>query len=249
MKIKKNSPEVWDLVWKKDPTIDQEIIQIEKNKILFKRFEKILIAKFGSIKGLKTIEIGAGTATYSLLLASMGAKVTVLDYSPRAIKISKKLFKRYGYNANFLEQDALKLNSSYFKRFDVSMSFGTAEHFSGKDRLKIIKTHFDLINNKGMVFIAVPNKWNAPYLIHKKLSQSFKKWNFGEEYPFSPLEFIKIGNKIKRKFYFTGSTIFSDPFCTISRLKKLFNLKWRPFPEHGTFLDKYFARYFVAYTK
>jgi len=248
MKIKKNSPKVWDNIWKNNILPEGDMLKSEKNKILFKRLKKIIIRKFGSIKNLKTIEIGAGTGTHSLLLASEGAHVTILDYSDSAINLSKRIFKKYNYKAKFIKIDALKINSHYLNKFDVAMSFGTAEHFIGKKRTKIIKTHFDLIKETGMVFITVPNKWNLLYVIHKNLSQFFGKWNFGEEYPFSPLEFIKIGKILKKKFYFTGSTIFSDPFCTTARIKKMVGLNTKQLPELGTFLDKYFARYFAAYS-
>lgn len=252
--IEKNSPEVWDNVWRDLSLKNKEKILFEREirSLYWKRMKKILLKNFGTLKGLKTIEIGAGSAVYSLILASEGANVTVLDYSKNAIKLSKSLFKKRNLTAKFLKRDAFKLSKEYLSQFDVSISFGTAEHFSGEKRLDFIKTHFSVLKKGGLAFISVPNRWNAPYRLHKFLSQFFGRWKFGEEYPFSPCEFKKIGKEINQKFNFIGESIFSDPFNILARFKKLLKISDTNSNKTitiGTPLDKYFARFFTAYSQ
>lgn len=245
---KKNSPQVWDNVWENSNSKKENLHNFNKTKksIHWIRMKRILIKKFGSLNDIKTIEIGAGTGMHSLILASEGADVTVLDYSKKAIKASKLLFKHNNLKANFVQEDALRINKGLLSKFDVSMSFGTAEHFSGKNRLQFIQTHVDVLKKNGLTFISVPNKWNILYLMHKFLSESFGRWNFGEEYPFSQMEFNKIGKKLGYKFQFIGHTIFSDPFLIYPRFKKLLGYEEQYAgldikKQMGTPLDKYFA--------
>ncbi|GAI47217.1 unnamed protein product, partial [marine sediment metagenome] len=45
----------------------------------------------------------------------------------------------------------------YNSSFDVSFSLGFIEHFTSKDLLKVVKTHFDIIRDNGVAIISVPN--------------------------------------------------------------------------------------------
>lgn len=251
MDFKKNTASLWDDIRKTDYPDEYYIYHLRKEKqnLRWKRIRKEIIKKFGSIKGLKTIELGAGKGTYSLLLALEGADVTVLDYSVKGIEMSKRFFNLHNAKAKFVEMDALKLNRKLIGKFDVSMSFGTAEHFTGKKRLQIIESHIDVLNDDGITFIGVPNKWNLPYQLWKTLSRMFGRWQFGEEYPFSITEFKRIGRKINVHFKFVGSGLFQTKFNTRKRIRKLFGIsEGNKIPkELPTPLDKYLAQDLNAY--
>lgn len=164
MIIPKNNPKVWDKIWEMhiSSTSTKEynyLLKKEKNSIQWKRIKDRIIKKYGSFKGLKTVELGGGQAWISLLFALEGANVTILDYSPKAIRASKFLFEYYGKKGKFIQEDALDLDKNLISKFDVSMSFGTAEHFFGKNRIEFIRNHFKLLKKGGLVFINTPNKW------------------------------------------------------------------------------------------
>lgn len=252
-KIKKNTSKLWDDIWKNKIPEEQDKYNLEKEKhsIRWKRIKEKVIKKFGSFEGLKIIEIGAGQGLYSLLFALEGANVTILDYSQKAINSSKLFFKRYNIKANFIKSDAFNLNKKLLSKFDVSISVGTAEHFIGEDRIKFIKIHLDVLKDKGITFIAVPNKWNPLYSLWKFLSQSFGRWKFGEEYPFSVLEFRNIGVVLKTRFSFIAGYLFDSPFQFLNRVKKLFRIpenysRKRISYQIGTPFDKYFSSTLVA---
>ena len=186
-----------------------------------------------------------------MLFAIQGADVTVLDYSKNAIESSKLLFKRHRLKANFLVMDAFEIDEEFMKKYDISMSFGTAEHFIGEKRIKFIKSHFDVLKREGITFICVPNKWNPPYSLWKFLSESFGKWTWGEEYPFSILEFKKIGRKIRKEFEYEGVSLFDTPFLILNRIDSLLKIKNnmgnKKISRHiSTPLDKYFSRTIIA---
>jgi len=250
--MKINKPELWDeQVWNLSPNEEDRYVERKLKSMIWKRIKKRVIKEFGSFKNLKTIEIGAGMGTISLLFAMEGANVTVLDYSKKAIEASKLFFKRWKQKAKFVQMDALNLDKKLIDKYDVSMSFGAAEHFKDEKRIKFIKAHLDVLKEGGVTFICVPNKWNLPYRLWMFLSQTFGKWKFGEEYPFSRAEFRRIGKMFGVKFDIFGSYLFSSNFLIKQRLRKFVGLNpsSKLHHEFGTPLDKYFSQAIIGVTR
>jgi len=251
--MKNNTSSLWDKFWKEEAS-GNEICYLTSHlrSIRWKRLKNLILSRFGTFKNLEVIELGAGKGTYSLLFALEGAKVTLLDYSQEALKKARIFFNRFGIrNAKFIKMDILKLNKKLYNKYDVAISVGVAEHFRGTDRKKVIKTHFDVIRKGCLAIIDVPNKWNAPYRLWKFLSQTFGKWNFGEEIPYSRREFKKIGKELGINFKFIGGYLFEDPFLIKKRIKKLLGIKEKLDPNKikfqlGTPLDEYFSRTLIA---
>ncbi len=191
MRMSINSVKVWDDVWS-DPNLvtdDIIILEAERATIRWSRIVSRLMKEFGSLKNLKVIEIGSGIGTYAALLASEGAKSTLLDFSPKALKRAKDFFSNNTLKAKYFQGDALDLPAEILKtKFDISISVGLTEHFKGKDRIKINNQHFKVLKKGGIAIIIVPNKYNPPYRLYKYCSELFGTWKFGEEYPYSRLE-------------------------------------------------------------
>ena len=250
--IEKNTSKLWDAqVWTSQNSIEEDKYNLTRalNSVAWRRIKKRILKNFGSFKDIKSIEIGAGQGTFSLLFAMEGAEVTVLDYSENALNSSRLFFKRMGQKATFIQMDALKLDKKIKSKFDVAMSYGTAEHFSGEKRINFIRSHLDVIRKGGLVLISVPNKWNLIYRLWMFLSQTFGRWKFGEEYPFSRKEFRKIGNLLNIKFEIIGGYLFFSNFLIKKRLKKLGGMNQYPKKinyEIGTPLDKYFSQTIIA---
>ncbi len=62
----------------------------EKEKYLNSFEQNKLLPLLGDIKGIKILDIGAGTGRLSVLLANRGAKVTALDLSPKMLELVKR---------------------------------------------------------------------------------------------------------------------------------------------------------------
>lgn len=265
--MEKNSPQLWDKGWKKDITsVEEDIFTLakENNSMRWQRIEKIILEEFSSFKNLKVIEIGAGIGTNAALMAKRRAKVTILDYSEGALRRAREFFKRNKLSANkFINQDALSLPPELFGKYDISMSFGLAEHFRGAKRIKINKAHFDVLKKGGITFIAVPNKYNPFYRIFKFVTERIGLWEAGEEYPYSRKEFRNICQQIGITDYsFFGESIFSsfkfiNPFrITRKLLKRYLNIRLKRDldighikKEKGTFLDEYLSYSLILYGK
>ena len=179
-----NTPEAWNKFWA-STVIDKEgdvfALAKEDHSVRWQRIKAVLLAEMGTLKGLRVIEIGAGTGSYGALMAREGALVTVLDYSDVALERANQFFERNGLSAEFVKKDALSLTGYLLGAYDVSMSFGLAEHFIGEARSKIFKAHFDVLRRGGMVFISVPNCFNLPYRIFQFVAERGGYWRWGKE--------------------------------------------------------------------
>ncbi len=255
-KQEKNSPELWDGIWSEKSIDHKEILYTvlqEKRGSIWEQLRNTLVKKYGSLQALRVIELGAGAGTYSILMAQEGAEITILDYSSNAIARSKDFLKKLNIEAEFILGDALTLDDTLKKNYDISMSFGLAEHFQHDERLRIIQSHFDLLRENGSTFISVPNKHCLPYRMWKTRRELQGNWPYGEEYPFSRHEFRKICHHLGvKKYCFMGSSFLSSldfilPFSTWSNSlkKRIWPATYDPFnPEKikvgkKSFLDQY----------
>ena len=81
----------------------------------------------------------------SLLYALQGAKITLVDYSSKQLERAKYIAESFNVQPIIKYADILQLPASFFGQYDISMSFGTAEHFFGKDRQSIFDVHFNVL--------------------------------------------------------------------------------------------------------
>jgi len=61
------------------------------------------------LKGKKVLDIACGTGVLTEQFARMGADVTGLDLTPKAVELTKKRFALYGLQGNIVEGDAQQL--------------------------------------------------------------------------------------------------------------------------------------------
>ncbi len=213
--MKTNTSKQWEALWENATDRLRELIYavaVEENSAVWQSVSTAL--KDSDIAlgpDTKVIEIGAGAGTYSAIFAKQGAPVTVLDYSPKALETSAALFDSLKLEVETIEADALALPENLTGQFNVVMSFGLAEHFYGGNRVKILKSHFDLLKPGGLCVISVPNANCWPYRFWKWRREVFGKWEFGLEEPFSRKEFIKLCKELNQEpLGFSGSPFWSS---------------------------------------
>jgi 2-polyprenyl-3-methyl-5-hydroxy-6-metoxy-1,4-benzoquinol methylase len=192
-----NTAAHWGQLWAEAPKRLKELrFSVEKAEKSFV-WSSVMDSLGGvDIGSLDTVEIGAGAGTISAVFARHGARVTVLDYSQEALDTSTALFQELDLGQKSILADALRLPESLVGQFDVSMSFGLAEHFEGDDRARIIEAHFDLLRPGGLAIISVPNRHCWPYRLWKARRELVGKWQFGLEMPFSRKEISTICQEI-----------------------------------------------------
>lgn len=233
MTINKNTPELWDAVWEKPLTAEQDAFALAKeaHSVRWKRIEARILTAYGRFDGLRVIEIGAGAGTNAALMAQRGAAVTILDYSDLALDRAREFFARHQLAATYVNADALALPPEWLNRFDISTSFGLVEHFRGESRHTIARAHLDVLKPGGLTFISVPNKFCPPYRIFKFTAQRTGKWIFGEEYPSSRWELAGIAKALGARQAevfggsFGASWDFVNPFKALGVVRHLFRLQ------------------------
>jgi 2-polyprenyl-3-methyl-5-hydroxy-6-metoxy-1,4-benzoquinol methylase len=228
-----NTAGLWDSLWASAPLRIRELVfsvHKEERGSVWKQMQAEIAAAGLDFSGLEVIEIGAGSGTFAAIFARRGANVTVMDYSEKALETSRRLFADLEIEARFVHADALNLDSALHGRYDVSMSFGLAEHFVGADRLAIVKAHFDVLRNGGLAFVAVPNRQCLPYRAWKARRELIGKWNFGLEVPYSRSELAQIANEIGVGSYrFIGSSFAAsfDFLLPFRRWKNSYEKRFR----------------------
>jgi 2-polyprenyl-3-methyl-5-hydroxy-6-metoxy-1,4-benzoquinol methylase len=113
---------------------------------------------FGSFKGLKTIELGSGEGKVSLLFSLLGANTTLVDLSPNQLTRARYAADKFKVQPTFVKEDLLRLPKHFYGQYDVSMSFGTAEHFFGRDRQRVFFIHSAALRKGGLSILWVPNR-------------------------------------------------------------------------------------------
>ena len=168
---------------------------------------------FGSIEGLEVIELGSGMGSQSLVMALKGAHVTLVDISEKALKLAKGIFNRFGLDPVCCRADILNLDSHLLHKFDISMSFGTIEHFFDEElRKKAMNSHYQVLRKGGVSFVAVPNEMCPHHKIFSSLIKITRLAKGPPEKPFTTPELIEYAKQVgfSRAETFGGSILEFD---------------------------------------
>lgn len=105
-------------------------------------------------KGMKIIELGAGTGAYSIELAKQGYDVTAVELVKRNLNVLKKNGKKIK-NLHPIHGDALDLSKFADNSFDIVLSFGPMYHlFNEKDKMQAIQEAVRICKNNGIIMFA-----------------------------------------------------------------------------------------------
>lgn len=184
---------VWNRLWDYHPTDakDDALLAREQRSRRWAMIVHRLQATFGSLKGLRTVELGSGRGDLSAILAQHGALVTLLDASDKALEQARARFDRLGLSADYVNGDMLGPLTDMRDRFDVSLSSGVIEHFEKDDRTRVVRAHYDVIRSGGVAVISVPNAWCIPYRVRKKYQELRGWWPYGLELPYTRRELMR----------------------------------------------------------
>ena len=238
---------VWEDHWSGERFTRESIRKMVNREIRTSRWKatlKALERKFGSVKGLRTIELGSGKGDVSLLLAMGGADVTLFDCEEGAFVRACEQFGYYGLSPRTIVGDIFDLDDKLAGRFDVAISWGVVEHFQRPAAFEACLAHHRAVHDGGMVIICVPNSWSLPYRLYKWHNERRGAWKWGLEIPFSPVELKSIGHRMGLKnVWLHGSPIIRDLdqylfHPVMGRLEKYLGLR----TEVRSPLDRFFGQ-------
>ena len=157
------------------------------------------------VSALKVAEVGSGSGTLALTFGLMGASVTLIDFNEKALARSRKIYAMYSCEARFMKKDCTEdPPPELINTFDIVMSLGLMEHFSGNNRKRVMEYHRLLMKEGGIVFLLVPNRRNLFYWLIRGIRRLSGTWTIDVEIPFSSSELMKAAREAG----------FSDP-CVI----------------------------------
>jgi 2-polyprenyl-3-methyl-5-hydroxy-6-metoxy-1,4-benzoquinol methylase len=238
---------VWKEHWETETITEESVRKMVNRELRTYRFKATLAAlesKFGSVKELKTIELGAGKGEFSLLLALAGANVTLYDKEKKAFDLDRHQFSIYGLTPRTIKGDLLNPRDNLLGKYDVAISWGVVEHFPRPIAFEACLGHRRVIHEKGLVVICVPNAWSIPYRLNKWFQEVNGTWKWGLELPYSPIELRSVGHRMGLKnVWIHWSSVMRDldQFLfhpVMGRIEKYFGIT----TERRTPLDRLFGQ-------
>jgi ubiquinone/menaquinone biosynthesis C-methylase UbiE len=165
----------WDSFWEK-----KSLLPLQK-----------LIEELTSItelQGKRVLEIGAGSGTTAIKIASLGAQVTCLDYSKQAMDLMRKNMQAANTPINLINGDAFHIPCAD-ESFDICYHQGFLEHFH--DITPLMTEQRRILKKGGLLLIDVPQRYNY-YTVRKHALIARDKWFAGWETEFSHAELKKV---------------------------------------------------------
>ena len=132
MNDKKKQKEFWGNFWQSAPVIDNFEKPVSQ-WIFGDKIKFAYLTKFIPPKPAKTLEVGCGSATISLLLSKKGYQTTMVDFADNALLVAKRRFQLQNTTGEFVNADAQALPFAD-NTFDLVMSFGLLEHFENPQK-------------------------------------------------------------------------------------------------------------------
>lgn len=145
-----------------------------------------LVRHIGRINGQNILEAGSGTGRISYKLARAGARVTLLDSSPKAIEVSRERFARSGTKAEFHQGSIFSL-SFPDGSFDVVWNAALLEHFQPEEQAASLKEMTRVCKPGGLVITLNPNARALFYRFGKTVIEAFTEFPYGYEAPIRTL--------------------------------------------------------------
>jgi SAM-dependent methyltransferase len=135
-----------------------------------------------ALRGLRVLEVGAGTGRDSAELARRGADVTVLDFAEGSLALVGRIKAEERLDGLHLVRGDAFCAPFAEGSFDVVFHQGLAEHF--KDPLPLIQENHRILKPGGILLCDVPQAIH-PYTVLKKILIAADKWFAGWETQFT----------------------------------------------------------------
>lgn len=162
----------------------------------WRRTMKLVLEQKGSLTGLRVVELGCGTGTGSLILGLSGASITLIDVNPNVLEATKKMYATFGCPAKFVQADCVDaIPAGLGESYDLVVSGGLAEHFTGAYRVRCIEYHRELLKEGGIALIGVPNRWSPFYQWIRSFRTLTGTWGLDVEVPFSNPELKRLARE------------------------------------------------------
>ena len=131
-------------------------------------------------RGLKVLDIGAGSGADAAMFADLGHAVTACEPAEELRKIGENLFKNKNikWNAEVLPDMGVAVESAAL--FDVVTSVGVLQYIDEENQSKSLSKMFSLVAKGGFVEIQYPTPASREYqfsIRHNEIAEAVKAFN------------------------------------------------------------------------
>ncbi len=167
----------------------------------------VRLARRNDLKNLRTLEVGCGCGSYSLILKKMGivGEATLLDISQTGLDLAKKLFASFGEECRTVQGDAMELPFADGE-FDLVLSGGLLEHFEADEQERLAHEQCRVAKN---VLCQVPASTPAYWTMRMLLTARFLGWRWGWE---RPMNLHQLSTLFKQENFKVVDKDFHDLF-------------------------------------
>ena len=137
------------------------------------------------VQGQTSAEVGCGSGFMSARLCDYGVAVTLVDISPSALAVAKRVFDHLGKACTLRQEDLFHLDGSV--QYDLVWNAGVMEHFTGEERRKGIEAMGRCVCLGGRMIVMVPSARGLFYRWGKRRLEARNRWPYGIEYPIRTL--------------------------------------------------------------
>ncbi|MCP3774581.1 glycosyltransferase [Paenibacillus sp. MZ04-78.2] len=190
----KPTPDTWDIV------ANNYTLEISHYESMLVDEIINLYRAIGIDESKSLLELGSGSGHLSGLFNSRGFKVSLLDFSEKALEKSKLFFQSHNFLGEFLKGDITNLED-LGGVYDVLWNSGVMEHF---DDETLLSTLISIRKKTSKYFIfLVPNPHSVPYLMFRYKLMREGNWIYGTEYLRDDYEYFleKAGFKLLKQAY------------------------------------------------
>jgi len=177
------------------------------------------------------IDIGCGSGLFSLAAHQLGAsKVVSFDLDPFSVKCCEYLKEMNGNPSNWEIINGSILDDKFLpslEKYDIVYSWGVLHHTG--NMWKAIENTLNLVQNKGLLYIAIYNKINFLGLFPDGRFGSSRFW-LGEKKIYSKLPLLLqniIDYAVMIVLILLYIITFKNPVRKIKEHKKLRGMSWR----------------------
>jgi ubiquinone/menaquinone biosynthesis C-methylase UbiE len=136
------------------------------------------LSKYVDVRGLRVLEVGAGTGRDAAAIGAMGARVVALDYSEESLGFMRSTLRDA---EGVVCGDATRL-PFVEGSFDVVYHQGLLEHFRRPE--DVLDENVRALKPGGVLLVDVPQKYHY-YTLLKHAMMAFGKWFAGWETEFT----------------------------------------------------------------
>ena len=153
-----------------------------------------ILRHVGDPTGKTICEVGCGSGMISAVLGRMGAKITLVDKSPKALDFARGHLRQQGLKAEYYLQDATGMDFAD-EKFDVVWNGGVIEHFTDEGKVALIREMWRIVSPEGILLILAPNRWDIPFSLAQRLAKRRGTWQFGYEDDLSYLRLRRLASR------------------------------------------------------